>query len=90
MLLSVPSQNRLMVVIVRDYQRKFTEALGLSARRGGFKHGMTFMLTRLIMWEKEGDTDFQKWFTLTQEAGAMWMNWYDWYSRIDQRMGRAS
>lgn len=90
MLLSIQGQNRLMVIVVKDYQRKFTEAMGLSAYRGGFKDDMVGMVTRLIMWERAQDADFQTWFALTQEAGAMWMQWYDWYTRMDNRLGRAS
>lgn len=90
MLMSLPSQNRLMVVVVKDYQRKFTEALGLSAYRGGYYQDMGGMLARLVMWERSQDMDFQKWFMLTEEAAQMWMEWYDWYTRMDNRLGRAS
>lgn len=90
MYLSISSQNRLMRVIVADYERKFKEALGMSARFGGFKGDMVGLYSRLVMWLKTNDTAFETWFTLTQEAGEMWIQWYDWYTRIDYRLERAS
>jgi len=90
MLMSIQGQNRLMVVVVKDYQRKFTEALGLSAYRGGYFQDMGGMVARLVMWERSGDIDFQKWFALTQEAGDMWIEWYDWYTRMDKRLSKSA
>lgn len=90
MSLSPDQTARAMLVIVQDYQRKFTEALGLSAKRGGFKGDMSAMVGRLAMWQRSDNRDFRTWATLTQEAGEMWIQWYDWYSRMDQRLERAS
>lgn len=88
MLLSIQGQNRLMVIVVKDYQRKFTEALGMSAKRGGYFQDMGGMLARLVMWERANDMDFQAWFKLTEESARLWTDWYDWYTRMDKRLGR--
>lgn len=89
MSLSMEFKQRAMVATVDSYLLKFQEAMTLSAKRGGFKGGMSIMVARLYSWKKQRDYNFTAWATLTQEAGDMWTEWYDWYSRFDQRIGLA-
>lgn len=78
-------RQQLMILLVEHYLCQFMTALKLSARRGGFKADMPDMVARLNTWLHCEDLDYHKWFNLTQEAGQLWMDWYDWYSRIYNR-----
>lgn len=90
MSLSMEFKQRVMIATVDSYLIKFQEAMTLSARRGGFKGNMSIMVARLYSWKKNRDYGFTAWASLTQDAGDMWSEWYDWYTRFYQRLGVAS
>lgn len=71
--------------IARSYLKSFQECLALSARRGYSPGDMPGMIARLAMWLRNGDTEFMNWNNLINEAGQLWLDWYDWYSRIYTR-----
>lgn len=90
MSLSIQFKQRAMTATVDSYLLKFQEAMTLSARRGGFKGGMSGMVAKLYSWKKQRDYNFTEWAKLTQDAGDLWIEWYDWYTKFNQRIGLAS
>lgn len=91
--MSPSEQSRWMAATIASYQQKFIEALGMSAYRGGFSGDLPGMVGRLSMWLRSdfaGNTTFKDWNELTQDASALWDDWYDWYTYFDQRLGVAS
>lgn len=81
MSLSMEFKTIAMHILIDDYLGKFQTALGLSARRGGFKSDIPGLYARLAMFKRSGNTDFAAWTDLINEAGRTFDEWYDWQQR---------
>lgn len=77
-----------------DQQRRLMEALTLTAGRekgagmGGFVYQLAQQVSALNQWLRDYDNGRCvpiEWATVTDEAGFVWLEWYDWYTRFYTR-----
>lgn len=68
--------------IVAGYQKRLTQALALSAKRGGSPSDLSRTVAKLTTWLRSESDDFNAWAELVNEAGYAWEQWYDWYTRV--------
>lgn len=81
MSLSPEVKTQAMKTVIDWYLERFQTALALSAKRGGYHGDLPRLYTRLALFKKNGDMDFNAWFTITQEAGQTFIEWVNWYRR---------
>jgi hypothetical protein len=67
---------------VQGYQKRLTQALALSAKRGGAPIDLAPVVAKLVTWQRASGGTFQEWAQLMNEAGGAWEVWYDWYTRV--------
>lgn len=77
-----------------DQQQRLMEALTLTAGRekgagmGGFVYQLAQQVSALNQWLRDCDNGRCipiEWAAVTDEAGFVWSEWYDWYTRFYTR-----
>jgi hypothetical protein len=86
--------NNEMRTLVYEQTQRLISALSMSARRekgagvGGYVWQLSEQVATLNEWLKSYDSKgctWESWVEVTRNAGLVWGDWYDWYSRIYTR-----